>query len=71
MYSVAEKKSEDGMLEELRAREAIRRNVVLYGVEEPELSTPTLYCQSMATVARWQNSGPQKSKIALDWTWQQ
>jgi hypothetical protein len=31
-----EKQSEDGMLEELRAREAIKRNLVLYGVQEPD-----------------------------------
>jgi uncharacterized coiled-coil protein SlyX len=43
-----EKKMEDGqqrmediMYEEMRAREAIRRNVVIYGVEEPSASIRT------------------------------
>jgi hypothetical protein len=31
-----EKQSEDQMLEELRAREAIRRNIVIYGLEEQD-----------------------------------
>ncbi len=33
-----EKNIEEGMYEEMRAREAIRRNIVMYGVKEPDQS---------------------------------
>ena len=33
-----EKNGDDGMYEELRAREAIKRNLVIYGLEEPDQS---------------------------------